>query len=259
MLGSLLLAAIGFLLIFYYAILTYTNGIVSFGFFFCLMGILFLLGSIAYFLLYEKKRLKKFIKMSRPLIYTGLILFIIVQGLLIGYSNKKETEKSHYTIVLGARIVGESIPYALKNRLNTALQVHHQNAENFAYFVLSGGQGNGERISEALAMQRYLVRNKINPEIILKEEKSTSTYENLLFSKEVIERHSGKSVKDLKIKIITNGFHLMRAKLIASSIGYEKVSLYAAPIQKIMIPVCYVREFFALVKTIIVDIFFANL
>jgi uncharacterized SAM-binding protein YcdF (DUF218 family) len=54
--------------------------------------------------------------------------------------------------------------------------------------IVSGGQGRQENIAEALAMGRYLTEKGVPAEQIFKEEKSTSTYENFLFSKDILEQ-----------------------------------------------------------------------
>lgn len=55
-----------------------------------------------------------------------------------------------------------------------------------AKFVVSGGQGADEPVSEAFAMRKYLQSQNIPNHQILFEDKSTTTYENMLFSKRII-------------------------------------------------------------------------
>ena len=90
-------------------------------------------------------------------------------------------------------------------------------------------------------------------ERILKEDKSTSTYENLMFSKALIEEHSGKSIGELRVKIATSGFHSLRARMLAKSCGYGQVTSYGCRINPIFIPVYYLREFAAMTKTFVID------
>ena len=60
--------------------------------------------------------------------------------------------------------------------------------------VLSGGKGKDEPISEAEAMYRYLVYNGVNPDRLLLEERSTSTVENIAFSKVVMLEYPRKGI-----------------------------------------------------------------
>ena len=55
--------------------------------------------------------------------------------------------------------------------------------------MLSGGKGDGENISEAEAMYRYLTGHGIDGDRLIREEESTSTKENLEFSCRKIWKH----------------------------------------------------------------------
>ena len=70
----------------------------------------------------------------------------------------------------------------LKSRLDTAIEYLNITKDD-TYIVVSGGQGNGENISEAKAMQRYLIQKGIEEEKIILEDKSTSTNENFKYSR----------------------------------------------------------------------------
>lgn len=70
--------------------------------------------------------------------------------------------------------------------------------------VLSGGQGQGEQISEAEAMYRYLTEHGIDGSRLILEDRSTNTKENLDFSLEKI------GTLDASIGIVTNHFHVFR-------------------------------------------------
>lgn len=77
---------------------------------------------------------------------------------------------------------------------------------------MSGGQGNGEDISEAEAMKQYAVSHGIPEERIMIENKSRDTSENLLNSSDLMNG------TDCHIAVVTNSFHVFRALLIADSL-----------------------------------------
>ena len=81
----------------------------------------------------------------------------------------------------------------------------------------------------------------IEPERIIKEDRSVSTRENLKFSRKYLRQ------KDGSVLIVTNGFHLYRASLIARSEGYMDVELLPASVNPVFFPNYMVREFFALI------------
>ena len=102
--------------------------------------------------------------------------------------------------------------------------------------MLSGGQGDGEDISEAECIKRELTARGISESRLIIEDKSTSTAENIAFSGKVFPL-SGKSVG-----IVSSGFHIFRAKLIAKSAGINAVGI-AAPSDAFIAPHYMMREF----------------
>ena len=96
-------------------------------------------------------------------------------------------------------------------------------------------------------MKKYLIKKGIKQEIIM-EDKSRTTKENLIFSKEIIEKDSNGKIEDIGVKIVTSDFHALRSNLIASNLGYEERSFFTNRTLPILMPVMYSREFFALIK-----------
>ncbi|MGO2788102.1 YdcF family protein [Staphylococcus saprophyticus] len=109
-------------------------------------------------------------------------------------------------LVLGAGIFTENVTPMLASRLDRALTLYMQQPN--AKFIVSGGQGPDEPISEALAMKRYLIHHGVESNHIMLEDQSTSTSENIQFSKSLIESHF-ECVP--KIVCVTSQFHIMRA------------------------------------------------
>ena len=104
-------------------------------------------------------------------------------------------------------------------------------------------------------MKNYLIDKGISSDRIIKEDKSTSTSENLRFSKEVIKNNLNYDVgKNIKTAIITTDFHAMRSNMLAKRNGYENVELYTTSTEWYLIPNMYFREFFAFIKSLILDI-----
>lgn len=144
----------------------------------------------------------------------AFIAFLNIYG-----SADSVTYKEDAVIVLGAGVNGENVSVTLKNRLDRAVEYHSVNPN--AVIVVSGGQGYGEDITEALAMERYLVENGVPAENIIKEENATSTEENFKFSKELLDEHFGRAYK---VAYITNDFHIYRAGLMAESQGFKNAT-----------------------------------
>ncbi|MFJ8088154.1 YdcF family protein [Lysinibacillus sp. NPDC095746] len=149
-----------------------------------------------------------------------------------------------YMIVLGAKVKTGGIPsLSLKNRLEEA--VKYLNKYPHVKVIVSGGQGADEDRTEASVMFKYLQDKGIETNRILIEDQSTSTYENLLFSKELLPKGTK------KITILSNDFHLKRAKYLAESLGFE-VDVVAAKTPKSVEIKLNLRERAALLKTYII-------
>lgn len=150
----------------------------------------------------------------------AVALALCLSSFLFIYSGRDNTTyKEDAIIVLGAGVNGSRVSLCLADRLETAIDYHKENPN--ALIIVSGGQGNGENLSEALAMEQYLVARGVNKEIIIKEDKSTSTYENFKFSKSILEKEfSG----EYNIAYITNDYHIYRAGEIAKSVGLENLA-----------------------------------
>ncbi|MBG9455498.1 vancomycin resistance protein [Lysinibacillus sphaericus] len=146
-----------------------------------------------------------------------------------------------YMIVLGAKVKPGGIPsLSLKNRLEEA--VKYLKKYPLVKVIVSGGKGEDEDRTEASVMLKYLQDNGIDTNRIIVEDQSTSTYENLLFSKELLPKETK------KITIVSNDFHLKRAKYLAESLGFE-VDVVAAKTPKSVELKLTLREKAALLKT----------
>ena len=118
---------------------------------------------------------------------------------------------SPYVIVLGAGVKGEKPSQILHNRIQAAAAYGKQHPN--VRFILSGGQGPDEDISEAEAMRRGMVASGIEADRLILESSSTSTTENLQYSKALLP----KGVRD--VSIVTSDFHLYRARKEAAQLG----------------------------------------
>lgn len=170
----------------------------------------------------------------------GLFALLLAFVLISGYAvQAKGNEKA--VVVLGAGLKKDVPSDLLRRRLDKAYEYHLQNPE--AMIVVTGGQGPGETIPEGVAMQRYLVQRGVPAEKILVESKSTSTEENLLFAKRLLEA-AGISAKE-PVVVVTNAFHCYRGRCYAKMVGFEQVSSLPASIGLNSVLPCYLREGFA--------------
>lgn len=150
-------------------------------------------------------------------------------------------------VVLGAGLRPNGTPSeALRYRLDAALAYLEENPETDC--VVSGGQGFGEVRTEADAMAEYLVEHGLDEGRITKEERSSTTAENLRFSSALLEPGA-------EVGIVTNDFHLYRALRIAERNGLPGAHGLAAPSNPLYLPQAMLRECVAVVK----DALFGNM
>lgn len=142
-------------------------------------------------------------------------------------------------IVLGCSVIGTRPSRILQERLEAAYTYLQENPG--AQCILSGGQGDGEDISEAECMYRYLTEKGIDKERLLLEDKSTTTEENLQFSKEILEEHGLGN----QITIVTSEFHAYRAGIMADKTGLESYSS-SSKTMLLYLPTYYVRELYGI-------------
>ncbi len=187
---------------------------------------------------------KKLTKLLRVIVISVLIIAIIFSAFLIIYGKSDNvTYKEDAIIVLGAAVRGETISRSLKSRLNVAVEYSQHNPH--ALIIVSGGKGQGENVTEAEAMEKYLLEKGVPKQNILKEDKATSTYENFLFSNSLIKERLG---DDANVAYITNEYHIMRSSLCAKSAGVTSITHLHSNTSLSYLISGVLRECFAVVK-----------
>ncbi|MBQ6843167.1 MAG: YdcF family protein [Agathobacter sp.] len=186
-----------------------------------------------------KNKIGKGICISTCILVALITILVIVESCLMIQSATKKYEENATAVVLGCRVYGERPSLSLLERLEAAYSylTDHPNAT----CIVSGGKGDGENISEAEAMYRWLTDNGIDASRIYKEDQSTNTDENIRFSKEIIKQNN----LNENITIITSEYHSYRAGMLA-----EKYDLNygVSPGQTAiwLFPTFYVRELYAI-------------
>ncbi len=153
-----------------------------------------------------------------------------------------------YIIILGCGIRKDgTLTPLLKGRVDSAInfaKAQEDKTGKKAVFVPSGGQGSDEIISESEAMSRYLISQNIPESLILKEDKSTTTFENMKFSKQVIEENGG-DISEKKIAFATTNYHVFRGYVMAKKNGFDAKGI-SAKTKFYFYPNAFLREFVGL-------------
>jgi len=209
----------------------------------CVLGLVLLLWGVFYDKI--KEATSKGLLKALKCMVVGAICF---ETLLVGYvalcgETDTATCKEDALIVLGAGVRGDRVTLPLKLRLDRALEYHEKNPS--ALIIVSGGQGVGETVTEAYAMKKYLVEKGVPEELIIEEDKATSTSENMKYSKRILDGIYG---GDVSICFVTNNFHVYRSSRLAKMAGFENVTHLHTGLQWYNYVPNYIRETLAILK-----------
>ena len=191
---------------------------------------------------------KNILKITKLIIIILIISFLLIEGVIILNGNTKTIGEVDYMIILGARLYGDIPSPGLYERLKVAEEYLKENTE--LKVIVSGGQGPDEDISEAEAMERYLLNNGIDKNKIIIEDKSTSTFENIKNSLYIIKEIDNE--ESPRVLLVTNSFHIFRSKFLANRLGAKAYGLPAKVPPTILITQ-YIREYFAVIKSFVLD------
>lgn len=148
-----------------------------------------------------------------------------------------------FIIIHGAGLwQGEFVTPLLKRRIDKAVEAYYQSTNPAIKLIANGGQGADEKVSEALAIATYIRENypDIPQSDILLEDQSTTTYENLLFSKQMGESE----MSTPRFLFVTNDYHVFRTSMYARQIGMKGDGLGCST-ASYYIPSAFIREYVA--------------
>ncbi|OWA36267.1 hypothetical protein B9G55_07720 [Saccharibacillus sp. O16] len=179
--------------------------------------------------------------------YLGFVfLCYLVSSVL--YNLVRPRPPRDYIVVLGAGLKGDRVTPLLAGRLKRGI-AFYKKQEAMPYvppkFVVSGGKGSDEIISEAAAMRNYLLEQGIPDEWIIMEDQSVNTLQNMAFSKKIMDEQSGEG--QYRCVFATNNFHLFRAGVYARKAGLKadgigsKTAFY-------YLPNAFIREYIAILS-----------
>lgn len=195
-----------------------------------------------------KKSENKVIVFLRKAFISCLTVFIITECFIIGCGFASPKENADYLILFGSQVrsYGPSMDY--NGRIKKAYEYLSENKETLV--IVSGGQGNNEIMSEAQCGRETLIKMGIDEKRIIMEDQSTSTQQNLLNCKAIIDKREGE--KEVSVVFVSANYHLLRIRYLADKFDYGKTSTLASNGLFFLVPYYYFREFFALIKEVIV-------
>ena len=153
---------------------------------------------------------------------TGLIFslvagLVLVVGLVLAIYWQARTDQARPVdaiVVLGtAQFNGRPAP-VLRARLDHALALYRSGYA--PTIVVSGGRAPGDQYTEAEASQIYLVEQGVPPDAIVLENEGRDSWQSMRGVAEVLAARG-----DRRVLLVSDGFHLLRVKLMARDLGLE--------------------------------------
>ena len=187
--------------------------------------------------------LANLISFADLLLFYGTFLYlsyIIYAFFLNIFPVKKEPQT---IIILGAGLFGDKVPPLLAQRLDKGLAIYEK-FNRRPVIIVSGGQGDDEWISEAEAMAGYLIDKGVPADSIFLENKSRTTLENLIFSKQLM---LAQGLEQDRVVLVTNSFHALRAGIYMKQVGLKGRSI-GSRTAFYFLPSAWIRETAGLIR-----------
>lgn len=195
----------------------------------------------------------------------SVIILCVVEVMVFLGAASANMPNLDYVIVLGAKVEEGRVSNSLQMRLDRAYEYSRRNPETV--FILSGGRGKDEPACEASVMYEYLRGKGVPERLLVTEERSESTVENIAYSKVLIDEmerdkdalmgsipHKAPGPymevedKPVQIGVLTSNFHVFRAVQIGKRCGIPEVYGIGAKSDAVLFLHLCVRECAAVLK-----------
>ena len=165
------------------------------------------------------KLLHKVMKLAMLLIVLGILFYLGVVAMVVyRQNNLPPVGEYDAIIVLGAQVKPDGTPsLQLQWRIDAAAQAWK---DRNSLVVVCGAQGSNEPAPEAHVMRDELIKQGVPAEMILMDDKSFNTRQNIQHAVELLE---GRDVQ--RVLVVTSDYHLPRAMAIAEDAGLDASGL----------------------------------
>ena len=160
------------------------------------------------------------------IVIAAFVLLVGVQRVYVETYTQAPVERPVRAVVVlssGPVTPGRDGRTAVRTRAGVKLYFALSNADDEPRLVLSGGKGEGERVSKAEGMKELALEEGVPPNAILVEDRSGSTLQNALFS-----RHALGGDAPGQVVVVTDRFHIPRAWASFRWAGMSDLILVAA-------------------------------
>jgi len=171
------------------------------------------------------KHLRRLLKLGLICVLLGILFYLGVVAMVV-YRQNNIPPVGEYDamIVLGAQVKPDGTPsLQLQWRIDAAARAWK---ERQSLIVVCGAQGGGEPAPEAHVMRDELIKQGVAAEMILMDDQSFNTRQNIANAVKLLEGHEAKHVL-----VVTSNYHLARAMAIAEDAGLDASGVGAPTLQ----------------------------
>ena len=156
--------------------------------------------------------MRKILKILSVILSTAILVAGLLAWRIYSFGNTSSNAQADAAVVLGAAVWTNQVSPVFKERINHALNLYRKG--QVRKLIFTGGQGNPGEPTESAAARDYAIQSAIPASDILIEEKSHTTYENILYAKQLADTHGIK-----KVLIVSDPLHEKRAMAMAEDAG----------------------------------------
>lgn len=199
---------------------------------------------------YGGKRKHIFWKVLLFLIGLGMVCFGALEIVVAVNNGDHVMGEPKAMVILGCQVRADGPSVLLQDRLDTALAYLKDHPDMTV--VAAGGQGEDEPMSEAQCMYDYLTAHGVDGENIILESESHNTWQNVCNSVAILKSRGYEPGGN--VLLVTNGFHLARAKMLWRRATGTVAGTLGAPVSHFPSAVyMFFREPVGLVKSFVLD------
>ncbi len=182
-------------------------------------------------------------------VIVGFFTCLLLSAVVVAWSaaHRKPTLDRDYIVILSGAVQEDgTLTPLLQRRVDSALafaQKQYEKTGRHAVFVSTGGRGKHDATAPSAAVQRYLTAHGVPAARMIAESRSSSTFQNLLYAGEIIEKYGG---KNRHIAFATSDYHMLRSYVLAARVPLYAVQGIASKTKWVYYPNSILREMLGL-------------
>jgi len=156
--------------------------------------------------------MRSFGKILLAVLAVVILILVVTAVRIFRYGNVAVDKQADAAVVLGAAVWSQNVSPVFRERINHAVNLYQEG--KVRKLIFTGGQGNANEPTEAAAASSYAQANGIPVQDILIEQRSHTTFENIVNAKQLADANHLKTVL-----IVSDPMHMKRAMTMAKDVG----------------------------------------